>query len=147
MQSLITKATPGVPLMSMLEGGYNLDAIARSAVQCVRAQVDAFSGADEELTQLVSQLEISDTDDGGDGGASEKTDIGTTTTFVSDSGDKPLLDQIYEGFAQCLATGVIRSDPTTMLYRYTYAGLYRLYITNSSYCYLYIMYNQGFEGI
>jgi hypothetical protein len=135
VQSLILSATKGVPLMSVLEGGYNLDAIARSAVQCVRAQVEAFSQAsddinddvvhsvgvdvgggddiDQDVIDLLSQLDVSENEvNQVDGGRNQGAEVSEVINKSSD-----LLDVVYKGYNNCLVNSVIRSDPSYMLKR------------------------------
>jgi acetoin utilization deacetylase AcuC-like enzyme len=58
----------GGKVVSVLEGGYNLEAIARSAVECVRAQCDAI----EDVSALRQRARERERKGGGRGGEKER---------------------------------------------------------------------------
>jgi len=116
IQHKIVSAVPHVPMMSVLEGGYNIEAIARSAVQCVRAQVDFFSSSSpqsaDSLSDDFSKLNMSQTPIF----KQEKDQEEVVDQTINDDSNntKSLLDEILVGYEKCLSQDIIRSDPALM---------------------------------
>jgi hypothetical protein len=117
-------------VVSVLEGGYDLSAIARSAVKCVRAQVEAsptaigpregatveaaaapaaagegaVSTVDSELSSAISGLALD----------KDKEEGSQESRPVSEEGvdGRSLHRAVLQGFERCRDEKLIRSDPT-----------------------------------
>jgi len=115
-------------VVSVLEGGYDLEAIARSAVECVRAQVEASSAASEptaaatveataapvgvtEATALTAETELSAAI-AGLGLGNDDWNNGSRPASEEEQEGRCLHRAVLEGFERCRDQKLIRSDPT-----------------------------------